>query len=54
MPVNEMVFDPSSAVAVNDIPASTAKTSWLTEVTDINATAIKTRLIDRVEFLKFI
>jgi hypothetical protein len=48
------MFDPSSAVAVNDIPDSAAKASWLTEVTDIIATAIRTRLIDRIEFLKFI
>ena len=40
--------------AVNDIPASFAKASWWTEVTDIIATAIRTRLIDLVEFLKFI
>jgi hypothetical protein len=53
-PVTEIMFDPSSAVAVRDIPDSVAKISWLTEVTDIIATAIRTRLIDRVEFLKFI
>ncbi|MDC0154486.1 hypothetical protein OAJ02_07155 [Nitrosopumilus sp.] len=53
-PVTEIMFDPSSAVAVNDIPDSAAKASWLTEVTDIIATAIRTRLIDRIEFLKFI
>ena len=53
-PFTEIVFDPSSAVAVNDIPDSAAKASGLTEVTDIIATAIRTRLIDRIEFLKFI